>query len=198
MSDPLFNKPTEEILREIADITKWYNENASSLDIDELILKRNKLASLAMFLTEVTVTTGVSAQLDYVKRKIRVAYLSKDYKLSKEIDKKISDAMANNMAIAECEEMFKKEKISAGIADRLQYMLRQSNTLLTVFHQTISLLQKEKEEHRYYEAIDSRIEEIRNEYDKQLSSIEKHYDAMKKRLGEKFTELDKKLKILEH
>lgn len=189
MKEPLFDKPTEEVLREIASITKWYDSNAQNLDLHELLLKRNKLASLAMYLSEVTVTSGVAAQLDYAKRKVRVAYLAKDFKLGKETDKKVSDAMANNMAIAECEDMFNKEKISAGIADRLQYILRQSNTMLTVFHQTISILQKEKEQANYYEAIDSRINEIREEYDKQLKSLTEHLEERINGAGKMFLEL---------
>lgn len=189
--DNLFTAKTEEVLKEIASITEWFYNNAGTLDLDELVTKRNRLAGLTMFLTERVAKTGAAHQLAYVHRKIQHATRTNDYKNSKDTEKRITDKIAENLALADIKDFFLKEKQSEAISERLYLILKQANNLLTAFHQNISLLQKEKEEGRNYEYIDAKIKEIKDLYDNQITTIDIQYKRLVNRLQQKFEQLEK-------
>lgn len=157
----------EEVLEKIHEIVSWYYKESSTTDIDTLANKRDKLASLGMYLAENTAKSGMMAKLAYVERKYVTAVRSRDYKEMEGI----AVSLAESKAIADTKVELEDEKKKEGVAEQMYLLMRQTNLVLSAMQQRISLLSKEKEANRDHEKYGERVANLELGYKKLINRL---------------------------
>ena len=120
----------------LADKSKWYAENSTTLGVIELLEFQDKLATVAYQLASFLADLKIEYNNNMFVRRIRVNRISQGF----------AERMAFNKAKIEaeleCEELFNKEYKSEADAYKCDVLLKQVNRILQAIQQRISFLKQ--------------------------------------------------------
>jgi len=131
-----------DTLKEIELILSSYFLKGSSMQINELLDLRDKLAIHSYRLAEYTAGTKTTYNASYFNRKISVLKETQNIINAR----KLSKAQATVDAELANEELFEMEQIDEANAYKHDLLLKQVNQVLSAMQQRISYLKKEKDE----------------------------------------------------
>lgn len=144
----IFNVKTDEVLKDVGDIVRWWYDNATSNDYHSINEHRNRLTALSAFLSEIYAREMVNNDYRYIERKVKESEIISEYHEKIEVK-----SFAAAERLTDKDERFvkavKEQKAIEANFERLKHLIRQCNAILLAMNQTISILVKEKENSRH-------------------------------------------------